>query len=287
MTFRLHTARSVDDAIALARQYGADGKFLAGGTDLIIQITRGRRRPRHVIDISRLPLSGIAFDRDDCQIGGLTTLKTIQNHPDINVRLPALAESARNVGGHQVRNIATIAGNVVNASPAADVVTALLALDAVVHLTGGASQHTSPIDSFLLGPGSTICREDELVTGIRIPLPDRLGSCFLKAGRRKAMEISLVCVATGIVIDPITGNCLHARIALGAVGPRAMRSLTAEAHLLGHRLTAERVLQAGMLAAEECRPKSDVRASAEYRRMLVSALVPKAIRQSTGQIQGT
>lgn len=280
----MHIAESVAHAIALARTHGADAKFIAGGTDLIIQINRGRQQPRHVIDISRLGLAGIETGPGLCSIGALTTLKTIQNHAFINTKLTALAEAARVVGGHQVRNIATIGGNIANASPAADVVVALLALDAEVELAGATDTRRQALDQLLTGPGQTTCAADEIISTIRITPDNRSASSFLKAGRRKAMEISVVCVAASLAVEGPDQVCTSARIALGAVAPRAIRARTAEAHLIGQPLTQDRMQQAGEIAAGECRPLSDVRASETYRRLLVSALVPRALAQSAARI---
>lgn len=280
MSFQVHRADSVEQAIDLVRTLGSNTFFLAGGTDLIIQTSRGRKAPHHVIDISRIPsLAGIHCDKNALSIGTITTHKEIERHPFIRQRLTALAEAARVVGGHQVRNIATVGGNIANASPAADVAVALLALGATVELTSIDTTRSLSLDAFFLGPGKTARTEGELVRGVDIPLEENSASAFLKAGRRKAMEISVVCVAASLIIDPPSRTCLAARVALGAVAPIPMRARAAEAHLIGRNLTPDVLRRAGEIAADESSPLDDVRASAAYRRILVSALVPRALER--------
>lgn len=280
MSFDLHVARSIEQALDLARTHGPNAHFLAGGTDLIIQTNRGRKAPHHIIDISRLAtLALMRHDGETLSIGALTTHKTIERDPFIYHGLTALSEAARVVGGHQVRNIATIGGNVANASPAADVAVALLALGARARLIGTGGARRLALDEFFLGPGRTAREHDELISEIEIPIAENSASAFLKAGRRKAMEISVVCVAASLTIDPTDQSCRAARIALGAVAPTPLRAREAEAHLVGKALAAAQLRRAGEIAAEECSPLDDVRASSDYRRILVSALVPRALEQ--------
>src|SRR5262249_55471076 len=153
-------------------------------------------------------------------------------------RLRALVEGAQVVGGHQVRNVATVGGNIANASPAADVVPVLLALDASVTCAGAAGERTLPLDAFLLGPGQTARRAGELLTAVRFSAPPRgTATAFLKAGRRRAMEISVVCVAVRLTLDG--ERCVDARVALGAVAPTTWRAREVERLLEGRVLTAE------------------------------------------------
>jgi carbon-monoxide dehydrogenase medium subunit len=285
MSFSVHHPASVADAVALARQFGEKGRFLAGGTDLVIQINRKRLAPQHLIDITRLAdLSGVTEDAQTIRIGALTTHKAVERHPLFRSSLLALPEAARVVGGHQVRNVATIGGNIANASPAADTVAPLLALEAELTLIGPSSPRRTPLEKFLLGPGRTERSPDELLEAVHIAkLPRRSATAFLKAGRRKAMEISVVCVAARITLGE-DGRCATARIALGAVGATAFRPRDAERSLEGGAVTPDKLREAGRLAAEACNPIDDVRASARYRRLLVETLVPRAIERCRARI---
>src|SRR5690606_31082521 len=184
-----------------------------------------------LIDLSGLhALDTIEVTEDGCCLGAMATHKSIERHPDFQSDLRMLVEAAHLVGGHQVRNVATVGGNIVNASPAADVVVPLLALDAVVTLQSAATSREVPLADFIVGPGKTTRRPGEMLRDIRFAKPPRgFGSAFLKKGRRRAMEISVACVAACLTVED--GMLSRVRIALGAVGPTALRARAAEAAL--------------------------------------------------------
>jgi len=209
MSFEYHEPTSLAEAVDQGARFGADGRFLAGGTDLIIQMRRGTLRPGHLVSLHRIPgLDGVDAN-GAVTLGALVTHRTLERHPAFQGRLRALVEGAEVVGGHQVRNVATVGGNIVNASPAADVVPVLLALDATVTCLGPGGERTLPLDGFLLEPGRTARQPGELLTAVRFPaLPARSATAFLKAGRRKAMEISVVCVAARLTLDGAGERCL-------------------------------------------------------------------------------
>ncbi len=286
MAFEYHEPTSLAEAVEQGARFGAQGRFLAGGTDLIVQMRRGKVRPRHIVSLYRVP--GL----DDIDAGGTVTLgalvtpRALERHAAFQGRLRALVEGAEVVGGHQIRNVATVGGNIVNASPAADVVPVLLALDATVTCMAPEGERTLPLDDFLVGPGQTARRPGELLTRVRFPaLSARAATAFLKAGRRKAMEISVVCVAARLTLDQAGERCIDARIALGAVAPTTWRARVAERLLEGRAPTQDVLREAGRLAAAECRPISDVRASARYRAHLVETLVPRALARCLGRIR--
>ena len=285
MSFEYHEPTSIAEAVALGARFGEAGRFLAGGTDLMIQMRRGRVTPRHVLSLHRVAgLDRIEVD-GAVRLGALVTHRSIEHSPHFQGGLRALVEGAEVVGGHQIRNVATVGGNIVNASPAADVVPVLLALDATVACLGPDGECTLPLAGFLTGPGQTTRRPGELLTSIRFDrLPPRAATAFLKAGRRKAMEISVVCVAVRLTLDAADARCREARIALGAVAPTTMRARAAERALEGQPLTDEVLRRAGRLAAGECAPIDDVRASARYRRLLVETLVPRALARCLERI---
>ena len=278
--FEYHQPRSLAEAVELAVRFGAEGRFLAGGTDLIVQIERGRLAPRHVIALGRVP--GLA----DIEVNGRITLgagvthRAIEKTASFAGPLGCLIEGAEVIGGHQVRNVGTVGGNLVNASPAADLNPCLLALDGAVTLLGPGGERELPVEDFLLGPNQTARRPEELLTRVRLPgLPPRSATAFLKAGRRRAMEISVVCVAARLTLDASGERCLEARIALGAVAPTSVRTRAAERLLEGQPATAEVFRRAGLAAREACAPIDDVRASAGFRRHLVSVLVRRALER--------
>ncbi len=287
MSFAVHRPSSLAEAVTLADKYGAAGRLLAGGTDLAIQINRKRLAPAHLIDLTGISgLAGLAEAADSFVLGALTTHKAIERRPAFYGELQALIEAARVIGGHQIRNVGTIGGNIVNASPAADLVPVLLVLDAEVTLIGAAGERTLPLEQFLTGPNCTERRPDEVLTAVRFrKLPPRSATAFLKSGRRRAMEISVVCVAARATLDA-GRRCRNVRLSLGAVGPKALRPQAAEAFLEGQPAEADCFREAGRLAAEASAPISDVRASDGYRRLLVAALVGRALQQCVNRIDG-
>ena len=287
MSFEYHEPTSLAEAVEMGAAFSADGRFLAGGTDLIIQMRRGRISPRHVVSLHRVRgLDGIAVD-GTVRLGALVTHRALEQHAAFQGPLRALVEGAEVIGGHQVRNVATVGGNIVNASPAADIVPVLLSLDAEVTCVGPDGARAIPLGAFLVGPGQTARRPGEVLESARFAaLPPRSATAFLKAGRRKAMEISVVCVAARLTLEEAGERCIEARIVLGAVAPTAWRARSAERALEGRAPTVEAFREAGRLAAAECRPISDVRASAAYRAHLVERLLPRALTRCADRIRG-
>ncbi|MCC7345987.1 MAG: FAD binding domain-containing protein, partial [Variibacter sp.] len=197
---------------------------------------------------------------------------------------PALHAAARLVGGHQIRNVGTIGGNLGNASPAADVAVALLALDARICVQGPRGVRAIAIDDFFFGPGKTALAPAELIESIDLDCPAAgETSRFLKVGRRQAMEIAVASVAVGLRLRA-DGTCERARIALGAVGPRPLRARAAERMLEGRPLDADAIACAAAGAGAACSPRSDVRASADYRRKVVEEGVHRLL---SGWTEGT
>jgi aerobic carbon-monoxide dehydrogenase medium subunit len=283
--FELHEPTSIGDAVMLAARFGTEGCFLAGGTDLLVQLQRGRVRPGHVIALARVPgLSTVEVD-GPITLGSAVTHRTIEKTAAFGGALRCLIEGAEVIGGHQVRNVATVGGNLVNASPAADLAPCLLALDGRVTLRSPDGERELSVDRFLLGPNRTARRPGELLTRVRCPsLPPHSGTAFLKAGRRKAMEIAVVCVAVRLTLDPSGQRCLDARIALGAVAPTTVRARAAERLVTGQRATAEVFRRVAEAARDDCAPIDDVRASARFRRHLVGVLVQRALARCVERI---
>jgi aerobic carbon-monoxide dehydrogenase medium subunit len=284
--FDYHEPTSIAEAVELSARFGDEGRFLAGGTDLLIQIDHGRVAPRHVVSLHRVPGLATIEANGRISLGTCVTHRTIENRPEFRGRLQALIEGAQVIGGHQVRNVATVGGNIVNASPAADLVPVLLTLDADVTLLGAAGERVLPLTDFLVGPGRTARSAEELLLRVTAPhLPASAATAFLKAGRRKAMEIAVVCVAVRVTVDPARRLCHDVRIALGAVAPTTTRAPTAERVVEGQTASSELFREAGDRAAAACDPISDVRASARFRRHLVGTLVMRALARAVERVE--
>ena len=282
--FDYHEPTSLAEAVDLAARFGGLARALAGGTDLMVQIQHGRIAPRHVIALRRVPgLDGVDVGAR-VTLGAGVTHRTIERTAAFAGPLAALVEGAQVIGGHQVRNVGTVGGNLVNASPAADLNPCLLALDATVTLVGPGGERDLPVGEFLLGPNRTARRSEEILTRVRFAaLPARTATAFLKAGRRRAMEIAVVCVAVRLTLDGAGERCLEARIALGAVAPTALRARAAERVLESAPVGPAAFARAAAAAQEACAPIDDVRASAGFRRHLVGVLVRRALERGAAR----
>jgi carbon-monoxide dehydrogenase medium subunit len=254
------------------RTAGGDGAVLAGGTDLHVKMRIGKLAPRVLFDISELGACRSIAERGDLlAIGAAVRMSEIIASPLIAHRVPALADAARQMSCRQIRNRATLGGNIVTASPAADAVPPLLAADATVLLAGPAGQRELTLANFLLGPGKTALEPGEVLTEILIPMQSAAcRSGFVKVGRRKAQAISIINLCGSLSLDE-AGAIRDLRLVLGSVGPTAMRARRCEQALQGVAPSKESLAAAAALAAEECRPITDLRGSAEGRRLLVEA----------------
>ncbi|HSN32723.1 MAG TPA: xanthine dehydrogenase family protein subunit M [Ideonella sp.] len=249
---------------------------LAGGTDLMPQGQAGRvRLATTLLNIRRVEgLDAIALDGDVLVLGALATITALREHPLVRAHAPLLAEAANHFASEQIRNAATLGGNLCNASPAGDMLPALLALDAEVELAalsnqGAVTTRRLPLDGFFTGPGRTQREPHELLTAVRVPLgaAGRV-TRWHKAGTRPALDISTIAIAFAARRD--AAGCLHdVRLALGAVAPTPLRAKAAEALLEGQRPGGALAEKAAQAAADAAHPIDDVRASAWYRRELV------------------
>lgn len=259
---------------------GPGGHFFAGGTDFVIAIKEKGLVPKYAVDLKKIPaLSGIRERPDGgFRIGALTTMREIETSPLICKRYPFLAQSAAEVGSIQIRNRATVGGNMANATPSADVAPSLLTLEAKANIASTNGERVVDLEKFFLGPGQTVMRPEEILTEILIPPSDhRLVGEYIKFSPREMMDLAYVGVAVALIVNNKEQRCERVRIALGAVSPTPMRARKAEAVLLNQILTEETAEQAGEEASRECKPISDVRSSAEYRREMVRAMTKRAL----------
>jgi len=277
---------NLPEAISLLGQYSSAARLIAGGTDLLTALKERTDRPEYLINLAGLAeLCFIRYDPETgLRIGAAVTVRAVEKSDVVRLYYPVISQAAATLASVQIRNLATIAGNICRASPSADLPPALLVLDATVKLAGPLGERIVPLVDFFTGPGKTVLRPDEILTEIRLPpsQPDR-GAAYIKHSPRRAMDLASVGVAAAITLE--TGLCRQARIALGAVAPTPRRSFQAEALLTGQIPTPDLILQAAEAAAAEANPISDVRASAAYRRQMVRVLVRRALQQSLDLIQ--
>lgn len=301
--FELHIASSLPDALEYLSRHGDETAVLAGGTDLVIRIRSGREVPPRVLDISRLDelrvirkeaVGGCAEAvgagptglrgpeaPQVLRLGALVTHAAAVESPETRAHAPLLAEACATIGSPQIRNLGTLGGNCITASRAGDSLPALLALDAEMVLLSQGGERRVPMTEFFTGPRTTARRRDELLGYILVPVrPPGERSCYLKLTQRKALAISLVSVAFRLKMDPgAPRRCLEAAVAFGSLAPMVIRARAVEAAVAGRELDEATITRAAEAALGEVSPRDDVRASAEYRRAMVQALVRRGLEQ--------
>ena len=283
--FGYHEPTTLDEAVALLRRLGSEASVLAGGTDLLVQMKEHRREPAHVVNIKKIAgLDDLVFDAQGLRIGALTTTRAVETSPIARSHYAGLCEAATHFASIQVRNRATVVGNVCRASPSADTLPPLIADGAQVHIYGPRGLRVVAAQDFCIGPGQTVLAEGELVTHIVVPAPsEHTGKVYLKHGRRVEMELATVGVAVSLARE---GDLCHEiRIVLGAVAPTPLRALQAEALLRNQTVSGALIEAAAQAAREASQPISDVRSSADYRRAMVAVLTRRAIEQAWEQAQ--
>lgn len=277
----LYRPQNLAEALALLEQYGPDGKPLSGGTNIVTELRIGHYNCKSLVDLSRLnELRGINLQDGYVVIGGGTTITELIDHPLICEHAGILKEAAQIFANPLVRNRATVAGNLVDASPAADTAPPLLALNAEVQLMSRAAARWMRLEDFITGVRKTKLQLGELLFAIRWPvLSGRSAGAYTKVGLRKADAISLLSAAVMIALDD-AGLCKQARIALGAVAPVPFRAYEAEGLLTGKVLEPELIAEAARLAAETSRPIDDIRGTASYRKRITAVTVRRLLTKA-------
>lgn len=279
MKFDYYEPSSLQEAFSLLAREGDEAKVLAGGTDLLLQMRRRVRRYRAVVNIKGIPgLQEIGLEAGGgISIGAVTTFRALEADPMVGRHYPALVEAARVVAGVQLRNLATVGGNLGNASPSADSVPPLVALAAAATIAGSGGTRVLPVEECFLGPGRTVLTPEELFIRLSVPSSaPRSGNAYQRFTPRSAMDIAVVSVAASVELEA-SGHVKECRVALGAVSPVPLRARRAEEALKGQRLSEALLERAGALAAEEAQPISDIRGSAEYRRAMVAVLTRRVV----------
>ena len=278
--FGYYAPKSVEEACSLLAKHEGSALPLAGGTDLLVKMKQRRIVPRYVVNLKAIPdMDYISFDENDgLRIGALATIQSLKNSVTAKRHCKILAQAAGVESSVQIRNVATLGGNIANASPAADAPLALIALGGSIVLTGAGGQREVPLENFFVGPGQTVLQLGEIISEIRVP-PQwvRTGGAYLKHAVRRT-DIAIVSVA--VVVRLEGDGCDDAKIALGSVAPTAFRARNAEQMLTGKRITDELAEEAAQAALEESRPIDDIRGYAEYRAKMVLEITKQAILQA-------
>ena len=273
--------KTISDALSLLAKHGAEAKIIAGGTDVMVDI-KYKEEPGCLVNIKKIPgLDGIRENGGSLRIGALATIRDVETSAVVRDKLPVLWESSHQFASLQIRNTATIGGNICRASPSGETLTPLLVLEAKAKLAFADGEKTEPFTAFFQGPGKCSVGSKGLLTEIEVPYP-AAGSrgVYLKHAVRGAMDIAMVGVAVLITPDASKNSLQDVRIGLGAVAPTPLRATKTEALLRGKPLSGALLKEAAAMAASESSPISDQRSSAEYRRWIVEALTRRGLEQT-------
>lgn len=276
-----YSVTSLAEAADLLAQYGDKARIIAGGTDLLIELERGQRpHLQAIIDISRVPgLADITVEGDDIVMGPLVLHNHIVESALLRESALPLAQACWEVGAPQIRNRATLAGNLITASPANDTISPFMTLDTRVTLLSASGTRTVPLSEFYTGLRRTVMRPDEVLSAVRIrKMGQNERGIFIKLGLRRAQAISVINVTAVIGFAEDGETVRTAALALGCVAPTIIRLPGVEASLVGQRLTPEVIRAAAQAAAAVPTPIDDVRGSAEYRVEMISVLVSRALK---------
>ena len=286
-TFQHLRPGSPREACRLKAEHGSDAAFWAGGTDLLLEWRRGAVGFGYCIDLSGLAeLRPIRAVEDGVAIGALATIASLQAHESLGRDFPVLLEMADRFATPQIRNVATVGGNLCNAVPSADCAPPLIALDAEVTILSPVGERTLPLESFFTGPKKTALGEGEMLTEIRICRPPTRSVCAFERMTRSYVDIALASAACRLSVDE-ADSISEARIVLGAVAPVPLRVIAAEELLVGVPLAAVAADLLGEVAeraAAHARPISDVRTSAAYRKHVSAVLVKRAAAQAVRRL---
>ena len=273
-------ANTFDEVIHLMQEHGNAAKLLMGGTDLLVRMRDGAIRPQLVVDLKHLPgMCDIEYDEQTgLTIGAAVTMNQVARHPAVQAHYPLLMEAANSVASYQVRNRATLGGNLCNASPAADTAPATLVLEGRLVLYGPTGEREVAARDFFTGPDQTAIQESEFLKAVRFPpLPPGSAEKYLKLGRNKAGDLSIVGVAVFAFPDGVAPSGYVFRIGLASVAPVPLRALEAEKILAANSPGEKTLALAAEKAMEAAAPIDDVRASAAYRKAMVRALTRWAL----------
>jgi carbon-monoxide dehydrogenase medium subunit len=268
---------TVPEAIAMLQQYGDDAKILSGGQSLIPMMKLRLARPSILIDINRI--AGLAYIKEEggyLKIGGLTREADLEISPLVRDKFPIVHDTAHVIADPQVRNLATLAGNLAHGDPANDHPATMLSLGAKIVATGPQGERVIPVENFFVTLFTTALEQSEIVTEVRIPLPPlRSGGAYFKL-ERKVGDFATAAAAAQVTADA-SGICQYAGIGLTNVGPTPVKARNAESFLRGKKLDEANLRHAAQFASEEAQPSSDLRGPAEYKKGLVKELTFRAL----------
>jgi carbon-monoxide dehydrogenase medium subunit len=280
--FDYHQPTTIQEALSTMTDLKQSARYVAGGTDLISNIKQGTIQPDALISLRGIVSLRNIEHNGELSIGGMTLLRDIERNAVIGDRYSALAEAVSVLANPQIRNVATVGGNLCNAAPSADCAPPLLVMEALITLEGPGGRREIPIASFFKGPGETLMEPEEILTQVRIPSTLRgAGTAFLKLGR-VAQDIATVNAAALLVMED--GICRKCRLAVGAVAPIPRRLNSVEKTMEGRAIDKDLLSRVVQMVELEVAPITDVRSTASYRRSMSGVLVKRAVQAALGRL---
>jgi len=273
---------SLVEASEFLAEHAAEARPFLGGTDVFVRMRDGIFTPKFLVDVKKLDgMNDLRFDpQSGLTLGAAVNMNRVTASPDVQAHYPLLAQACRSVASYQLRNRATVAGNICNASPAGDTIGACLTLDAVLHIHGVKGARQEALKTFFLGPGKTVLNPGDIVTAIHFPLPPKgCAGVYLKLGRNQLSDLSIVGVTALGHPDSGCNSGYRFRLALASVAPVPFVPAAAETYLASHSITPEVIQEAARLSADACAPIDDVRGGARYRKQMVRNLSAKALTE--------
>ncbi len=305
--YEYHKPATIQEALGLMEQFPGDAVFIAGGTDVMVLMRQKKLKPKALISLRNLEELA---RKDELTIGAGVTHREIQQDDSIRERFSALHDAVCGLGSTQIRNLATIGGNICNAAPSADTACPLLVLDAEAVLVGAKGERRVVlVDDFFVGPGTTVLQKGEILKEFTVPgFRENTGSAYIRQTRRNAVDLPIVGIAARVTVNKsdlrckdiicVTSRsselltyfadeelrCEDIRIAIGAAAPRPIRARKAEEALKGQVISDKTVAAAARIAASESAPRDDMRGEAWYRREMVEVLVRRAVMKSLDRV---
>jgi CO/xanthine dehydrogenase FAD-binding subunit len=278
---------SIEETIDLLKSSPGNSRIIAGGTDLMTEIRKGKIRPHSLIDITRVAgLDQIILSENYVEIGAAVTFADIKSSHYINQHVHALADAAASVGALAIQNSATWVGNIIQAMPAADGAVIAIALNAEAHLVDAGKSEWLPVESLFVGPGiSTVDPTRQFITHIRFTRElERKGTAWQRIGRRPSLVLPILNCAVTIQVNPERQLVDHATIALGPVALRPYRAHSAEEFIKGKLITPKTFIKVAQLIQEEAQPRDSImRASREYRLAIIPTMVESALKTAAAR----
>ncbi len=280
--FDYYQPQSLGETFNLMEKLGGNGRYIAGGTDLIVRMKQNLIQPDALISLRSIKSLRELRVNGCLSMGSMTLCREIERSDDLKKAWPVLVEAASLLANPQIRNVATIGGNICNGAPSADCAPPLLVLDAVLVVEGPGGEREVPVADFFEGPGKTCLAAVEILTRIRVPQCVKgTGMAFMKVGRVN-QDIAIVNAAALLVMEG--KKCRKCRVAAGAVAPVPLRLKKIEKLIEGREIDAELLEEAGRLASREVRPITDVRSTERYRRHISGVLVKRALGQALDRV---